>query len=141
MAHVALTPRLTVGAKSWSSRPPNRARGSSLALKTVWGRSVGLAILGPVTSTAHDRPPLASFWNDLPRDGKFLLSTVAVETLGTGLVLSFGFIYLHEVLGFTIETAGTLLAVPAIVGMAVVGPAGAAPGSSSSCRGCGRCPA
>jgi len=40
-------------------------------------------------------------------------------------VLPFGFIYLHEVLGFTIETAGSLLAVPAIVGMAVVGPAGA----------------
>jgi MFS family permease len=68
---------------------------------------------------------LASFWNDLPRDGKLLLSTVAIETLGTGLVLPFGFIYLHEVLGFTIETAGSLLAVPAIVGMAVVGPAGA----------------
>jgi len=40
-------------------------------------------------------------------------------------VLPFGFIYLHEVRGFTIETAGSLLAVPAIVGMAVVGPAGA----------------
>ena len=84
-----------------------------------------LVILGRVTSPARDRPSLASFWNDLPRDGKFLLSTVAVETLGTGLVLPFGFIYLHEVLGFTIETAGSLLAVPAIVGMAVVGPAGA----------------
>ncbi len=82
-------------------------------------------ILGRVTSSTRDRPSLASFWNDLPRDGKFLLSTVAVETLGTGLVLPFGFIYLHEVLGFTIETAGSLLAVPAIVGMAVVGPAGA----------------
>ena len=81
-------------------------------------------ILGPVTFPARDRPSLASFWSDLPRDGKFLLSTVAVETLGTGLVLPFGFIYLHEVLGFTIETAGSLLAVPAIVGMAVVGPAG-----------------
>ena len=86
---------------------------------------MALAILGPVTSPARDRPSLASFWNDLPRDGKLLLSTVAVETLGTGLVLPFGFIYLHEVLGFTIETAGSLLAVPAIVGMAVVGPAGA----------------
>lgn len=84
-----------------------------------------LAILGPVSSPARDRPTVASFWNDLPRDGKFLLSTVAVETLGTGLVLPFGFIYLHEVLGFTIQTAGSLLAVPAIVGMAVVGPAGA----------------
>ena len=56
-------------------------------------------ILGTVTSPARDRPSLASFWSDLPRDGKFLLSTVAVETLGTGLVLPFGFIYLHEVLG------------------------------------------
>jgi len=78
-----------------------------------------------VTSPARERPSLASFWNDLPRDGKLLLSTVAIETLGTGLVLPFGFIYLHEVLGFSIETAATLLAVPAIVGMAVVGPAGA----------------
>jgi len=78
-----------------------------------------------VTSPAPDRPSLASFWSDLPRDGKLLLSTVAVETLGTGLVLPFGFIYLHEVRGFSIETAGSLLAVPAIVGMAVVGPAGA----------------
>jgi MFS family permease len=84
-----------------------------------------LAILLPVTSLARERPSLASFWNDLPRDGKLLLSTVAIETLGTGLVLPFGFIYLHEVRGFTIETAGSLLAVPAIVGMAVVGPAGA----------------
>ena len=78
-----------------------------------------------MTSPASARPTLASFWNDLPREGKFLLSTVAIETLGTGLVLPFGFIYLHEVRGFTIESAGTLLAVPAIVGMAVVGPAGA----------------
>ena len=78
-----------------------------------------------MTSPAPARPTLASFWNDLPREGKFLLSTVAIETLGTGLVLPFGFIYLHEVRGFTIESAGTLLAVPAIVGMAVVGPAGA----------------
>jgi len=77
------------------------------------------------TSIARDRPSLSSFWNDLPRDGKLLLSTVAIETLGTGLVLPFGFIYLHEVRGFTIETAGSLLAVPAITGMAVVGPAGA----------------
>ena len=71
---------------------------------------MSLAILLSVTSPARDRPSLASFWNDLPRDGKFLLSTVAIETLDTGLVLPFGFIYLHEVRGFTIETAGSLLA-------------------------------
>jgi MFS family permease len=86
---------------------------------------VSLTIIVPVTSPARDRPSLASFWNDLPRDGKLLLSTVAIETLGTGLVLPCGFIYLHEVRGFTIETAGSLLAVPAIVAMTVVGPAGA----------------
>ncbi len=85
---------------------------------------MAFVILQPVTSPAPARPSLASFWNDLPREGKFLLSTVAIETLGTGLVLPFGFIYLHEVRAFTIETAGSLLAVPAIVGMAVVGPAG-----------------
>jgi len=78
-----------------------------------------------VTCPARGRPSLAAFWNDLPRDGSFLLSTVAIETLGTGLVLLFGFIYLHEVRGFPIGTAGSLLAVPAIVGMAVVGLAGA----------------
>jgi MFS family permease len=70
------------------------------------------------------RPSLSSFWHDLPRDGKLLLSTVAIETLGTGLVLPFGVIYLHEVRHFPVETAGVLLAVPAVVGMAVVGPAG-----------------
>jgi MFS family permease len=70
------------------------------------------------------RPALSSFWHDLPRDGKLLLSTVAIETLGTGLVLPFGVIYLHEVRHFPVETAGMLLAVPAVVGMAVVGPAG-----------------
>ena len=70
------------------------------------------------------RPALSSFWHDLPRDGKLLLSTVAIETLGTGLVLPFGVIYLHEVRHFPVETAGMLLAVPAVVGMGVVGPAG-----------------
>ncbi len=86
---------------------------------------MAFVILHTVISPAPARPTLASFWNDLPREGKFLLSTVAIETLGTGLVLPFGFIYLHEVRAFSIETAGSLLAVPAIVGMAVVGPAGA----------------
>ena len=53
-----------------------------------------------------------------------LLSTVAVETRGTRLVLPFGFIDLHEVRGFRIQTADSLRAVPAIIGAAVVGPAG-----------------
>jgi hypothetical protein len=37
------------------------------------------------------------------------VSTVAIETLGAGLVLPFGFIYLHELRGFPTQS-GSLLA-------------------------------
>jgi hypothetical protein len=62
---------------------------------------------------------------------------VAIATLGTGLVLRFGFTYLHEGRGLPIETAVSLVAVPAIVRMAVVGrpgpsSTGSAPDRSSS---------
>ena len=43
------------------------------------------------------RPTLSSFWHDLPRDGKLLISTVVFSSLGTGLVLPFMVVYLHEV--------------------------------------------
>jgi hypothetical protein len=88
---------------------------------------VAFAILLPVTSPPGDRPSLASFWNELPCDApsaRCPLFTVAVDALGTRLVLPFGFIDLHEVRGFRIEAADSLLAVPAVVGVAVVGPAG-----------------
>ena len=100
-------------------------------LKTVSGRTKGLRTDDRL---AHTGPgDFSSSWprvvgvvleRSAPR-WQALLSTVAIETLGTGLALPFGFIYLHEVRGFSIETAGSLLAAPAIVGMAVVGPAGA----------------
>lgn len=67
---------------------------------------------------------LSSFWHDLPREGKFLLSTVMFEFIGTGLVLPFSVVYLHEVRHFPMETVGVLLAVPAIVGLLMVTPAG-----------------
>jgi MFS family permease len=67
---------------------------------------------------------LASFWHDLPREGKFLLSTVIFEFIGTGLVLPFSVVYLHEVRHFPMETVGILLAVPAVVGLLMVTPAG-----------------
>jgi MFS family permease len=67
---------------------------------------------------------LASFWHDLPREGKFLLSTVIFEFIGTGLVLPFSVVYLHEVRHFPMETVGVLLAVPAVVGLLMVTPAG-----------------
>lgn len=75
-------------------------------------------------STAPARPSLASFWHDLPRAGKFLLSTVIIDFIGTGLVMPFSVVYLHEVRHFELQHVGFLLAIPAVVGMLVVGPAG-----------------
>lgn len=69
---------------------------------------------------------LRSFWHDLPREGKLLLSVVVFEFIGTGLVLPFNVVYLHEVRGFTLSDAGLLLALPPLVGFLVVGPGGTA---------------
>ncbi|MBA2954405.1 MFS transporter [Nocardioides sp. MAH-18] len=73
-------------------------------------------------------PPLTlrSFWHDLPREGKLLLSVVVFEFIGTGLVLPFNVVYLHEVRGFALSDAGLLLALPPLVGFLVVGPGGTA---------------
>ena len=54
-------------------------------------------------------PGLTSFWHDLPREGKLLLSVVVLEFLGTGLVLPFHVVYLHEVRGFALSDVGLLL--------------------------------
>lgn len=69
-------------------------------------------------------PPLSSFWSDLPAAGKWLLSTVIIDFIGNGLVLPFNVVYLHEVRGFDLAHVGLILALPAVVGMVVVGPAG-----------------
>jgi MFS family permease len=68
---------------------------------------------------------LRSFWQDLPREGKLLLSIVVFEFVGTGLVLPFNVVYLHEVRGFALGHVGLLLGLPPLVGLLVVGPAGA----------------
>jgi MFS family permease len=78
-----------------------------------------------MTTTAPARPGLTSFWHDLPREGKLLLSVVVFEFLGTGLVLPFHVVYLHEVRGFRLSDVGLLLGVPPLVGFLVVGPGGA----------------
>lgn len=72
------------------------------------------------------RPTVSSFWHDLPREGKLLLSVVVFEFLGTGLVLPFHVVYLHEVRGFALSDVGLLLALPPLVGFLVVGPGGSA---------------
>jgi len=70
------------------------------------------------------KPRLRDFWHDLPREGRLLLSIVVLEFLGTGLVLPFNVVYLHEVRGFALFDAGLLLGLPALVGVLVVGPGG-----------------
>src|SRR3954466_11768095 len=72
------------------------------------------------------RPSLASFWHDLPREGKLLLSVVVIQFLGTGLVLPFHVVYLHEVRGFSLSDVGLLLGLPPLMGLLVVGPGGSA---------------
>src|SRR3712207_6179892 len=78
------------------------------------------------TAPTTSRPPLSSFWHDLPREGRFLLSIVVLEFIGTGLVLPFNVVYLHEVRGFALSDVGLLLGVPALVGLLAVGPGGTA---------------
>lgn len=78
-----------------------------------------------VPSPADDRRPrLSDFWHDLPRDGKLLLSTVAVDAIGTGLVLPFAVVYLHDVRHIPLDTVGTVIAVPAMVALLLLGPIG-----------------
>ncbi len=76
------------------------------------------------TDSAATKPTLASFWRDLPREGRLLLSVVAFEFVGTGLVLPFWVVYLHEVRGFCLSTAGLLIGLQPLVGLLVVGPGG-----------------
>ncbi|TQK71543.1 MFS transporter [Nocardioides sp. SLBN-35] len=68
---------------------------------------------------------LKSFWTALPTEGRWLLSTVAISTLGRGLVLPFTLIYLHEVRGFGLGLSGVLMAVIALSAFVVTGPSGA----------------
>jgi MFS family permease len=67
---------------------------------------------------------IRSFWNALPTEGRWLLSTVAIQTLGRGLTLPFTIIYLHEVRGFDLGLSGALMSLIAIVGLLVTGPGG-----------------
>jgi len=64
------------------------------------------------------------FWAALPTEGRWLLSTVAIQTLGRGLTLPFTIIYLHEVRGFELGLSGTLMSLIAIAGLVVTGPGG-----------------
>jgi MFS family permease len=77
------------------------------------------------TTTAPDRPGVREFWRSLSTEGRWLLSTVVVQTLGRGLTLPFTIIYMHEVRGISLDLAGLLMAFIAVVALAVTGPGGA----------------
>jgi MFS family permease len=76
-------------------------------------------------SESTSEQSIRGFWSALPVEGRWLLATVAVQTLGRGLTLPFTVIYLHEVRGITLDLAGLLMAFIAVVALAVTGPAGA----------------
>jgi MFS family permease len=65
-----------------------------------------------------------AFWAALPTEGRWLLSTVAIQTLGRGLTLPFTIIYLHEVRGFELDLSGALMSLIAITGLLVTAPGG-----------------
>jgi MFS family permease len=71
------------------------------------------------------RPGIREFWRSLSIEGRWLLSTVVVQTLGRGLTLPFTIIYIHEVRGISLDLAGLLMAFIAVVALAVTGPGGA----------------
>ncbi len=70
------------------------------------------------------RPSLASFWHDLPREGRLFLSVIVFQFIGTGLVIPFHVVYLDVVRGFPLSHAGLLLGLPPLAGLLVVGPGG-----------------
>jgi MFS family permease len=75
-------------------------------------------------STSPSPATLSSFWHDLPREGKLLLSIVVVQFLGTGLVLPFLVVYLHEIRGFALGDVGLLIGLGPLMGFLAVGPGG-----------------
>jgi MFS family permease len=77
-------------------------------------------------ATTSPSPGLAGFWRDLPREGRLMLSIVVLEFLGTGLVLPFHVVYLHEVRDFSLSDVGLLLGLPPLMGLLIVGPGGSA---------------
>jgi len=78
------------------------------------------------TMTPPSAPGLSSFWHDLPREGKLMLSVVGFQFVGRGLVLPFWVVYLHEMRGFDLDTVGLLLAVYPLGGFLASVPTGPA---------------
>ena len=73
---------------------------------------------------AEHRLTLRGFWSALPTSGRWLLSTTAISTLGRGMTLPFTIIYVHEVRGVSLDIAGLLMGLIAVVALLVTGPVG-----------------
>ncbi|WP_068400200.1 MFS transporter [Kribbia dieselivorans] len=76
-----------------------------------------------MTDTAT-RFGITRFWDDLPTAGRWLLTTTIVQTLGRGMVLPFVLIYMTQVRGASLDTAGYLMAAIAVAAVAVTVPTG-----------------
>ena len=77
-----------------------------------------------MTDPSRTRVSLGSFWGELPTAGRWLLSTVAIQTLGRGLTLPFTIIYLSEVRGIPLGLSGTLMSLVFVAALAVTTPGG-----------------
>ena len=79
----------------------------------------------PVTTTGDaQRVTMRRFVQGLPREGRWILATSAIQTLGRGLTLPFTVIYVSEVRGVPLGTAGTLMGLVAVAALLVSGPTG-----------------
>jgi MFS family permease len=83
------------------------------------------SVVSTTSRTGSPRPPLRDFWHDLPPEGRYLLAVVGFQFIGTGLVLPFWVVYLHEIRGFGLDTVGLLMGLLSAAGFLVVGPGGA----------------
>jgi MFS family permease len=81
--------------------------------------------MGLMTESKQASPArLRDFWTDIPRSGRLLLTAVAIDSLGIGLVLPFAVVYLHEVRHIPLATVGLLLSLPPAVALVLLGPIG-----------------
>ena len=81
-------------------------------------------MISPTSDKSPAATGLRAFWHDLPREGRMMLSIIVLEFFGTGLVLPFQLVYLHEVRHFALSDVGLMLGLSPLFGLLVVGPGG-----------------
>ncbi len=87
--------------------------------------SVPCASLVSMSHPAAEHVSVRAFWGRLSTPGRWLLSTTAISTIGRGMTLPFTIIYVHEVRGISLDVAGLLMGLIAVVALVVTGPVGA----------------